>query len=233
MFNLFKLESFTLKPAPWQRESSTWGDHDSSKLAEELQHAGILVNSRIAGEAFELVAHETEFHPIENYLAKLRWDKKKRLETWLINYAGSKDSEFVRAVGGRFLISAIARIRKPGCQCDYCLLLQGPQGSLKSSLLRAVFGDEYFTDHISGFDQKDSRLELRGRWGIELSELNRIRTASLESVKSFLTSRSDTYRPPYGRSVIAVPRSCVFCATSNDETPFTDSSETVAFGRSR
>jgi predicted P-loop ATPase len=229
-FNSFKLESCTLKPAPWQREGAAWTDHDSSKLAEEMQHAGILVNSRIAGEAFEIVAHETDSHPIKNYLEGLRWDKKKRLETWLIDYAGAKDSEFVRAVSSRFLISAVARIRKPGCQCDHCLLLQGRQGSLKSSLLQALFGSEYFTDHISGFDHKDSRLELRGRWGIELSELNRIRTASLESVKSFLTSRTDTYRPPYGRSVIAVPRSCVFCATSNDETRLPIPPEIAASG---
>jgi predicted P-loop ATPase len=57
-----------------------------------------------------------------------------------------------------------------------------------------------------------------------MSELDRVRRADLEKVKAFLTARKDAFRPPYGRRVQDIPRSCVFAATVNDATPLTDES---------
>ena len=126
-------------------------------------------------------------------------------------------------MGQRWLISGAARIFQPGCQCDYTLLLEGPQGIKKSSALHALAGDPWFTDHIHDLGSKDSRMDLHGKWIIELSELVSMRRAEVERVKAFLTARTDHFRVPYGRRSEDVPRSCVFAASTNDETPFVDS----------
>jgi len=101
-------------------------------------------------------------------------------------------------------------------------LLEGPQGIRKSSALRALTGDEWFTDHISDLGSKDSRIELHGKWILELGELEKVRRGELERVKAFLTARSDHFRVPYGRRAEDVPRTCVFAASTNSDTPFTD-----------
>ena len=159
---------------------------------------------------------------MRDYLKSLKWDSEPRIERWLIDYLGVGDSEFAWAVGKRWLISAVARIFQPGCQADHTLLLEGDQGIKKSTALRVLTGADWFTDHISDLDSKDSRIDLHGKWIVELGELSAIRRSLTERVKSFLTATSDHFRPPYGRSAIDVKRQNVFAGSVNDENPFTD-----------
>jgi hypothetical protein len=222
-YNEFSLYTVTKRKAPWQNSGGgNWKDFDDSRTAEWLQHMGILVSSKLAAEAAQTVAMENTFHPVRDYLAGLAWDGKRRLDTWLVDYLAVSDSSYVRAVGARWVISAVARVHQPGCQADYTLLLEGDQGIRKSTALRTLAGDQWFTDHISDISSKDARIELHGVWIMELAELAKIRTTASEKVKSFLTARVDHFRQPYGRRSEYVPRQCVFAASVNDSTPFTD-----------
>lgn len=74
----------------------------------------------------------------------------------------------------------------------------------------------FLDDSSSTLGSKDSKQELRGVWICELSELDRVKGAALEKVKSFLTCRTDRYRESYGRRSGLYPRSCAFAATTND-----------------
>jgi len=223
-YNAFSLRAVTQQPAPWPQSTTgaNWSDFDDSQLAAWLQRYGVAVNSRVAAEAAQTIAQENLFHPVKDYLETLAWDQTTRIETWLSAYVGAEDSTFTRAIGPRWLISAVARIYRPGCQADCVLLLEGPQGSLKSSTLRTLAGDNWFSDTISELGSKDSRLELHGNWIIEIGECDRIKRGDLERVKGFLTTRRDSFRPPYGRHTATFPRSCVFAGTTNDTSSFTD-----------
>ena len=44
---------------------------------------------------------------------------------------GADDSSYSRAVGPRWLISAIARIFQPGAKADCCPILEGPQAGAR------------------------------------------------------------------------------------------------------
>ena len=144
----------------------------------------------------------------------MKWDGTPRLDNWLTRYLGVMDSIYVQAVGSRFLISAVARIFQPGCQVDHILILEGPQGILKSSALRTL-GSPWFADRISKVGTKDSALEVAGVWLIEMSELDALTRATNSAIKSFVTRRNDRFRPPYGKHVIERPRQCVFAGSIN------------------
>ncbi len=224
-FDEFSLCVVTRRSTTWGKQAGTkWSDADDSLTTEWLQKEGIFVTSPTVAEAVQTVAREYRFHPVREYLEGLVWDGVPRIGNWLITYLGCTDSEFIRAVGCRWMISAVARIFRPGCQVDHVLLLEGPQGIRKSSALRALIGDEWFTDHITDLASKDSRLDLLGKWVIEMSELAAMRRAEVEKVKAFLTARTDHFRPPYGRRAMDIPRQSVFAASTNDEQPFVDSS---------
>ena len=220
--NELSLATVTRRATPWGK-TGIWSDVDDIRTADWLQRNGIEVNPRTAGEAVNAVAEENKFHPVREYLSALKWDGEKRIDAWLTKYLGVAGTEFARAVGARWLISGVARIFEPGCQADYTLLLVGDQGIQKSKALRTLaVRDEWFTDHISDLRNKDARVELLGKWIIELSELASVRRSDMESVKSFLTAVIDHFRPPYGRRAIDAPRMNVFAASVNEETPLED-----------
>jgi len=223
-YDEFSRRTATLRETPWGKPSGFWEEVDDLRTCEWLNRAGILVPSRIVAEAVETVARDRVFNPLTEYLDSLVWDGTPRIDCWLYRCLGAIDSAYTTLVGARWLLGAVARAYQPGCQCDHTLLLLGPQGSQKSTALRVLAGDSWFTDHLSALGDKDSRIELCGRWIVELSELDRVRRADLERVKAFLVARQDIYRPPYGRRSETVPRRNVFAATSNDSTPLTDDS---------
>ena len=100
------------------------------------------------------------------------------------------------------------------------LILEGPQGALKSALLRMLaLRDEWFTDSLPhDLTSKDARAHLAGRWLVEMGEIAQFRRSEIEMVKSYLSCQIDKYRPAYGRSDISVPRQCVFVGTTNATT---------------
>jgi hypothetical protein len=57
--------------------------------------------------------------------------------------------------------------------------------------------------------------DLRGKWCVELAEIEHIIRAEVETVKAFLSRATDHYRPPYGRATTDVPRQSVLIGTTN------------------
>jgi len=221
-YDEFSLQICTRNTPPWPKTPGPWTDTDDIRAADWMQSLGVIVTPNTARDAVEAVARETTVHPVRQFLEALKWDGTPRVDKWLQNYLGAQDNPLNSAMGKAWLVSAVARIFRPGCQSDHCLSLEGPQGVGKSTALRTLCGDKWFSDHVSDLASKDSRIELLGKWVIELSELGPVRRSDNERVKSFLTARFDFYRPPYGRRACQVPRQCVFAASFNDSAPFTD-----------
>jgi hypothetical protein len=223
-FNEFTSEVVTQRPTPWKTPAgSKWTDTDDSRCAAWLQREEhILAGSKVVAEAVQVVARDHSFHPVRTYLKGLQWDNQPRIDTWLTTYLGVENNKYSRAVGRCWLISAVTRIFRPGCQCDYMLLLEGPQGLQKSTALRELTGDEWFADRLSDLSSKDAHIELLGKWIIEMGELPNLRGVTLERFKAFITARFDRFRPPYGRRTVEHPRQCVLAASSNNKEPFID-----------
>lgn len=72
----------------------------------------------------------------------------------LIDYLGASDNPYVRAVTRKTLCAAISRVLTPGIKFDSMLVLNGPQGVGKSTLI-AKLGGDWFSDSLSLSDTKD------------------------------------------------------------------------------
>ena len=202
---------------PWEDGRTlpfTWTDEDDIRVADWLQHQGIMATSMTAGQAVQTIAREHSFHPIRDYLDSLTWDGTGRINDWLTLYLGAEPSEYMRAVGAKWLIGAVARAFQPGCKNDTCLILEGQQGTLKSTALRTL-ASPWFADEIADLGSKDAALQVRGVWLIELSELDAMARGEVARVKAFMSRQTDRFRPPFGRRPIEAPRECVFAGTSN------------------
>jgi predicted P-loop ATPase len=208
---------------PWESRAApfVWRDDDDVRTAAWMQRQGIMVSKEIAGQAVQAIAREFPFHPIREYLNGLVWDKIPRIDDWLTLYVSVDSSEYARAVGAKWLVGAVARIFRPGCKNDTCLVLEGPQGLLKSTALRTL-AYPWFTDEISDLGTKDAAMQVRGVWIIELAELDAMGRPEASRTKAFMSRSTDRYRPPYGRHLIEVPRGSVFAGTVNHDTYLKD-----------
>ncbi len=207
------------RPPPWNKLNghwlpSVWGDADDVAATRWLQQCGVHAQVAIVHDAVTSVAHANVFHPVRDYLEKQIWDSVPRLDRWLSVYFGSNDSLYERGIGPRWMISAVARIYKPGCKADHILITEGAQGIKKSTGFDVLFSP-WFTDEIPDLGSKDAAIQVAGVWCIELGELDALRRAEQSRLKAFLARRMDRYRPPWGRHASDFPRQCIFAGTVN------------------
>lgn len=163
------------------------------------------------------------FHPVRQYLDKLEWDQTPRIMKWLTTYLGVPPTPYASMVGAWWMVSAVARILVPGCKADHVLILEGKQGTQKSTALRVLF-NPWFADTPINLDSKDAYTALRGVWGYELQELQSLSKADSDKAKAFFSSPVDIYRKPYDRTTVEILRQCVFCGTVNYDAYLKDGS---------
>lgn len=166
-------------------------------------------------EAVISIADNNAFHPVRDYVNALTWDGVKRVDTWLKDYvAADGPTDYLAAVGRKFLVAMIARVFKPGCKFDYVMIWEGRQGIGKSTAA-SVLGGKWFSDAAMNFADKDGVLSSQGVWLRELGELSGMRKADADMMKEFISRTEDRIRPPYGMLTECYPRQMVPLGTTN------------------
>ena len=208
-----------IAPVPWKHPSKFWRDADDNQIISYIEQRYGSFSLRNYDIAIGKVADDRSYHPIREYLSNLPpWDGAHRVDTLLIDYLGSPDNPYVRTVTRKMLVAAIRRIDRPGCKHDSMLVLSGPQGIGKSTLI-ARLGGEWFSDSLSLSDTHDKTAaeKLQGYWILEIGELAGLRKADVETLRSFLSRQNDIYRAAFGRRATPHLRQCIFFGTTNEE----------------
>ena len=167
------------------------------------------------GGVVALVAKGAAFDPLCDSLRSLSWDGTPRVDSWLTQYLGAQDSSYVRLVGRWWLISAVARAFRPGCQVHHALILEGSQGAGKSTVVQLLAGEDFYLEDVGDVGSIEAAKQLQGMWLVELAELDALRRAEQTTIKRFVSQRTDRYRPSYGRRAQTFARRCVFVGTTN------------------
>lgn len=209
-------------------------DHFDTEVTRWFERQYLLVKPEVARRTVDRMARMNSFHPVRDYLAGLpAWDKVPRIATWLIDYCrvsptvkDHKDNEvdnlFAMEAGARFLISAVARVMRPGCKADHVLMLEGKTGIGKSTTVELLAGKEFFTDQLSDLGSKDASMQIRGIWIAEIAELHALTRAERERAKGFVSQTFERFRLPYGKRLTKFLRQCVFIGTTENSEWNTD-----------
>ena len=201
-------------------EKKYWHKPVASSTAARPLHFGPDVLNQI----LQALGYRLDVDPFKCWLEGLKpWDQIERLGGLLQAFFGADDSSLTRWASSHILIGPVSRAFKPGCLVREMPVLIGPENIGKSALLRNLFpqkeqphwfSDSYALHELSGQQRIES---TSGAVLVELSEMNGLRRAELERVKSDLTRTSDKLRFPYARAVSDLPRRFTFCGTSNSE----------------
>jgi predicted P-loop ATPase len=170
--------------------------------------------------AIKEIARENAYDPVLDLLNECQdeWDKVPRLDTWVINYLGCEDTPLSCAIGRAVLVAACRRARVPGCKFDFITVLEGPEGIEKSTAIRVLAGDEFFSDQsILGANDKEVQEQLEGVWMHENADLAGMRKADVETMKAFASRQVDRARPAYGRVREDRPRRSIEWGTTNND----------------
>lgn len=173
------------------------------------------VGKEMVMDAMILVARENIFDSAVDYIKAQVWDKKPRLDYWLQHTYGVEDNEYHRAVGSNWLKGLVKRIIEPGCKFDHVLVLEGEQGSKKSTSL-SILGGQWYVETAMSTDNKDFFMQFQGKAIIEFSEGETLNRTEVKRMKAIITTQVDKYRPPYERLSQDFPRRCVFAMTTNE-----------------
>jgi energy-coupling factor transporter ATP-binding protein EcfA2 len=160
---------------------------------------------------------EHTFHPIRQMLDALTWDSIERIDNWLVSYMGAEDTPLNRAIGRIMLIAAVRRVREPGVKFDTIVILEGKQGTGKSTALRILAGPGNHSDNeLLTLDTKAQMEAMEGVWIYELSEMSGLNKSEVERMKAFASRDVDRARMSYGRFSEARGRQTIFVGTTNE-----------------
>lgn len=237
---LFSLDEFnnivrlTRDPVWAGGERDEFTDQDGTELAGWLGSPNrytLSVKREMVMDCVEAMARRSKVHPVREYLTHLKWDGTERINAMFPTLFSTEDTEYTRQAARCFMVSAVARIlwmdpkvRHNGAQVDFMLVLEGEQGRGKTSAVRELFGAEWYAESMESPSGKDFYQSLRGRWCVEIGEMDSFTKADVTKVKQAITSRFDTYRPSYGRVSRSFRRECVFVGTTNEHEYLRDAS---------
>ncbi len=207
---------------PWDRpkDNRFWREADESQLRLYIDKKYIEFKERNFEVAFNAIVDNRRFHPVRDYLDSLpKWDGVKRVEEVFIKFLSADDNDYTRAITKKTFAACVARAYHPGTKFDSIPVLDGAQGIGKSTLIKYLAGEEFFSDNLSLTDMNDKTAaeKIQGNWLIEIGELSGMKKADIEKVKSFVSTTDDKYRASYGRVVESHPRQCVIFATVNGD----------------
>lgn len=208
------------KALPWReperpgRSYEPWLGADDKRLQHWFAKVHGISSAKTIQNAFTEVVHRNTFHPIKTFVESATWDGTPRAERLFVEYLGAADTHYTRQATRKMLLAAVTRLYRPGCKFDQMLVLVGPQGAGKSSLL-AKLGKEWFSDSLRTFENKEAGEHLQSGWIFEIGELSAMKRTEVEEVKAFLSKTEDRYRVAYDRQVSEFPRKCVFFGTTN------------------
>ena len=167
------------------------------------------------------LARENSYDPVLDLMKATPWDGKDRFGQ-LYTLMGIMNDPLSKALTRKWMYQSVALLfnsPEDPYGADGCLVLNGPQGTGKTSLFRHLaLKDEWFGEGCSIDDHdKDTSRRVVTKWIAELGEVESTLKSDISKLKAFITAAMDAYRLPYARSDTAAPRHTSLCATCNSD----------------
>ncbi len=171
-------------------------------------------------EQLVMLAQEREYHPFAEWVEAAKWDGTNRLEKVLNTIKVAPEKERMRnKLVTRWLVSIVASVWGYGNRPPRGVLtFTGPQQQGKTTwLYYLVPKGMYHQGLILRPDQRDSATKGLRYLLVEIGEIGTtFKKSDIESLKSYIGQRKDTYRLAYARDESEWTRRTIFAASANN-----------------
>lgn len=202
-----------------------------SAATEALFHACVRCGMRSSQAVRQGLANWATAHsysPVSEWILSSPWDGRSRIGELCDTIVMRDPSDRLwKAVAiRRWLLQTVAAIRNwelgpNAVDVGHVLVLQGPQGVGKSRWTGSLMPAKWISLGLSLRLDSNERDAVRRVTSTPITELGEIdgsfRKSDVASLKNFLTTRIDIYRPAYAPTEVARPRGTSFVATVNPE----------------
>lgn len=202
-----------------------WEETDAIKAAIWIERVwGLPAKAKTVDEIVRSIAWDARYNSVRAWLDGLRgtWDGTPRLAGFMEVAFGAESNDYTKHVGTGLLVSAVARIYRPGCKVDTMVVLEGGQGIGKSTAIIELFSPAWYVDIIDAPSHKDFYITLQGGWCVEIGEMQSFTRSEINQVKQAITRRDDKFRAPYDKNASDHPRQSIFVGTTNADTYLMD-----------
>jgi hypothetical protein len=236
-YNEFAARVCVMRAPPWRPDDvrpfpRQIEDADYSLAVSYISdvHDYAYATPAMLAEAFATLAQGMVFNPVTDYLDSCVWDgtldeAREFLELFWISHVQVSDTPYARAVGKRWLLSAVQRAFEPGCiQREVLVLFSESQNVGKSNTFGALCPDRnWFLEGAQIDGSRDNKALILGKWIVCIDEIDKdLRADRTGAVKNFLSTRVDTFRSAYARTEKDHPRRSIPCGTTNTGQLFVD-----------
>lgn len=172
------------------------------------------------------LAEEHEEDPfLERIEALPEWDGLERLQHLFKIVFNTPPDPLSLWAGMAIIIGPIQRAYDPGCRLDEMMVLSGPQGVGKGSLMEQLIWPDMRSEWLRKswrFQPENIQRSIQSTIGpvyVEYSELSGIKRNDLEPFKAYLTDPFDWVRLPYAKRDTKHMRRFYMVGSSDDEQP--------------
>lgn len=217
-FDTFSQVPVKMRKPPTGAGLGPWMAEDDTLLGMWLAQQMMLTVKALGNVTQGVIAcaQLNKHHPVTSWLDHLVWDEVRRTDAWLTDCLGVRRTPYTEAVGRYFLMNMVRRVYEPGCIMRSVPVLEGAQDRGKSTALRILASDAWFSDSHFDVSGKDVYELIQGVWLYEIGEMASFNKSEANRVKQFISSVKDNWVPKYIRGRVTVYRQVVFGGTTNE-----------------
>ncbi|MCX8723077.1 VapE domain-containing protein [Lactobacillus sp. B4005] len=187
-------------------------------IESQSKYGNANFKNAIIEQAVDNVAYMHSYNPLIDYMNDVykKWDKKRRLDNFFVDYLGADKNETTTLITRVFFMGAVAKVYNADTKFDYVLDLVGGQGVGKTSILKNIAPLGLYTDQFNTFTKKDDFEVMKNALIVNDDEMTASNDASFEEIKKFITMQDFEYRKPYGHKPVHFKKKFVITRTTNE-----------------
>ena len=177
-------------------------------------------NVQVTDDFLNQYSYLNKYNPIIDYLNNIRNKRREDIKCKDVFVEWFKATEtphkIIERMTEKWFVSGIKRIFEPGCDIEGMIYVFGKTGTGKSTFINRL-AKGFAAQYIGDLENTSRLCETMLRsWIVNFDEMKSLVKKDANTVKDFLTTKSDTVRLAYRTDAEEYKRHCIFFGSTNN-----------------